>query len=88
MLGLLDLLGTIGGNILSLPGILGVALGMMTRNIYLGASLGGVVGVMETLIFAGFSLQSVDTLELVVAVCVGVVAGTVGSLIRIKGATV
>ena len=45
---MLDLLGTIGGNILSLPGILGLALGMMTRNISLGAGLGGVVGIVET----------------------------------------
>lgn len=44
---MLDLLGTIGGNALSLPGILGLALGMMTRNWRLAAILGGVVGVVE-----------------------------------------
>ena len=32
---MLNLLGTIAGNILSLPGILGLALGMTTRNLLL-----------------------------------------------------
>ena len=85
---MLEILGTIGGNILSLPGILGLALGMTTRNWMLGASLGGAVGVVETLIFAGFSFGQVETLELVIAVFVGMAAGAVGSGIRVKGATV
>ena len=85
---MLDLLGTIGGNVLSLPGLLGLALGMTTRNWMLGAALGGFVGVAETLIFAGFQLSHVEVLELLVAVGVGVLAGAVGSGIRIKGTTV
>ncbi|ABV94893.1 hypothetical protein Dshi_3160 [Dinoroseobacter shibae DFL 12 = DSM 16493] len=85
---MLDLLGTIGGNALSLPGILGLALGMMTRNWRLAAILGGVVGVVETLIFAGFTLDNIYLLDAVVAVVVGMVAGTLGCAIRNKGATV
>ena len=85
---MLNLLGTIGGNVLSLPGILGLALGMTTRNWVLGAGMGGVVGVVETLIFAKFQFAYIQTLELIVAVMVGMVAGAIGSAIRIKGATV
>ena len=85
---MLNLLGTIGGNVLSLPGILGLALGMMTRNFFVGAGLGGVVGVVETLIFAKFQFAHVDMLELIVAILVGMVAGLVGTGIRVKGATV
>ncbi len=85
---MLDLLGTIGGNVLGLPGILGVALGMMTRKLWLGALMGGVVGVLETLIFAGWQFAHVETLELIVAIIVGLCAGTVGTAIRLKGATV
>jgi len=50
--------------------------------------LGGLVGVIETLLFAGFNFANVELLELVVAVLVGVAAGTVGCAIRIKGTTV
>ncbi|WP_170474216.1 hypothetical protein [Ruegeria arenilitoris] len=85
---MLDILGTIGGNVLSLPGILGLALGMMTRKLWLGALMGGVVGVIETLIFAGWQLAHVETLELVIAIVVGVCAGSIGTAIRLKGATV
>lgn len=85
---MLDLLGTIGGNVLSLPGILGLALGMTTRNVSLGAAFGGLVGILETFIFVGFKLGSIDVFELVVAVAVGLAAGSLGSLIRIKGTTV
>ncbi len=85
---MLDILGTIGGNILSLPGILGLALGMMTRRLWLGATLGGLVGVAETLVFAGFQFAHVEALELMIAIVVGVCAGSVGTLIRLKGATV
>lgn len=85
---MLNILGTIAGNILSLPGILGLALGMLTRNPLIGGVLGAIVGVAETLIFAGFSFGRIEPLELVIAVMVGIVAGCVGSLIRIKGATV
>lgn len=85
---MLNLLGTIGGNVLSLPGIFGLALGMTTRRWIVGAGLGFLVGIVETLLFAGFSFAKIDMLELVVAVCVGVAAGVMGSLIRIKGTTV
>lgn len=85
---MLDILGTIGGNILSFPGILGLALGMTTRNWILGAAMGGIVGVLETLIFAGFSLANIVPLELVIAILVGIAAGLLGTAIRIKGTTV
>ena len=82
---MLDILGTIGGSILSLPGILGLALGMMTRNVLLGAILGVLVGIAESAIFAKFSIANIETFELIVAMLVGLAAGALGSLIRIKG---
>lgn len=85
---MLNFLGTVGGNVLSLPGILGLALGMMTRNIALATSMGGIVGVLETLVFAKFQFANVEMLELVIAVCVGMAAGALGCGIRIKGTTV
>lgn len=85
---MLELLGTIGGNILSLPGILGLALGMMTRQLWLGAALGGFIGVLETLVFAHWQFAHVETLELLIAIVVGVCAGSLGTAIRRKGATV
>lgn len=85
---MLDILGTIGGNILSLPGILGLALGMMTRNVILAAVMGAMVGVAETLIFAGMSFANIQTMELVIAVLVGVLAACVGCGLRVKGTTV
>ncbi|WP_269581503.1 hypothetical protein [Roseibium sp. Sym1] len=88
MLGILDLLGTIGGNILSLPGILGLALGMMTRNWIVAAILGALVGVFETVVFAGFHLVEISSLDLAVAIIVGVLASSLGCAIRHKGATV
>ncbi|MFN3251133.1 hypothetical protein [Roseibium album] len=88
MLGILDLLGTIGGNVLSLPGILGLALGMMTRNWILAVVMGGFVGIAETLVFAGFKLAEVQMIDLFIAVLVGVLASSVGCAIRHKGATV
>ncbi|WP_171235074.1 hypothetical protein [Ruegeria sp. HKCCA6837] len=84
---MLEILGTIGGNILSLPGILGLALGMMTRKLWLGAALGGAVGIFETLVFAGFQFAQVESLELIIAVVVGVCAGSLGTAIRLKGST-
>ncbi|WP_306146229.1 hypothetical protein [Roseibium sp. MMSF_3412] len=88
MLGILDLLGTIGGNVLSLPGILGLALGMMTRNWILAGIMGAIVGVAETLIFAGFNMAEVHMFDLSIAIIVGVLAASVGCVIRHKGATV
>ena len=84
---MLDILGTIGGNVLSFPGILGLALGMMTRNFFVAAALGGIVGVVETFIFAKFQLENIGALELGIAIVVGVMAGIVGCAIRIKGTT-
>ncbi|WP_209507027.1 MULTISPECIES: hypothetical protein [unclassified Ruegeria] len=85
---MLDLLGTIGANVLGLPGILGLALGMMTRKLWLGAVLGAVVGILETLVFAGFQFAHVEALELGISVLVGLCAGSLGTAIRLKGATV
>ncbi len=85
---MLEILGTIGANIVSLPGILGLALGMMTRRLALAATLGGIVGIVETFIFANFQLGNIVMLELVVAILVGVMAGAAGCAIRLKGATV
>jgi uncharacterized protein YacL len=82
---MLNLLGTIAGNILSLPGILGLALGMMTRNAFVAAILGAIVGVVETMLFAKFQTANIDMLELLVAVVVGVLAGLLGCAIRVKG---
>jgi hypothetical protein len=88
MLGILDLLGTIGGNILSLPGILGLALGMMTRNWIVAAVMGGAVGILETFLFAGFKMSEIQMIDLAVAVLVGILASSVGCAIRHRGATV
>ncbi|MET4103553.1 hypothetical protein ABIE58_002995 [Roseovarius sp. MBR-78] len=44
MFSMLDLIGTIGANVLGLPGILGVSLGLMTRNWILAAVMGGPSG--------------------------------------------
>lgn len=85
---MLDFLGTVGGNVLSLPGILGLALGMMTRNLGLAAIMGGLVGFAETLIFAQMSFTNVVPMDLGIAVAVGVFAGCVGCAIRRKGTTV
>lgn len=85
---MLDILGAIGGNILSLPGILGLAVGMMTRNLVIASSLGAVIGVAETIIFAGFDFAAIEPLELGIAVAVGIVAGSLGCGLRRKGATV
>jgi len=88
MLGILDLLGTIGANVLSLPGILGLGLGMMTRNWILASIMGGIVGVLEPLLFAGFNISQVGMFDMAVAVIVGVLAGSLGCAIRHRGATV
>ncbi len=85
---MLEILGTIAGNVLSLPGILGLALGMMTRNVVLGAVAGALVGLVETFIFAHMSFANIEVLELAISIAVGLASGALGSLIRIKGATV
>ncbi|SIO30181.1 hypothetical protein [Vannielia litorea] len=90
MLNILDLLGTIGGSILGLPGILGTALGMMTRNWLVAAGLGGLIGVLSPLILGGSHSTHVPITmtEYAVSIIVGVIAGLVGCAIRHKGATV
>lgn len=88
MFGILDLLGTIGGNVLSFPGIFGLGLGMMTRNWVLAAIMGGLVGVFETLLFVGFRLLDINGLDMAIAILVGILAGSLGCAIRHRGATV
>ncbi|MFD0978935.1 hypothetical protein [Tropicimonas aquimaris] len=85
---MLDLLGTIAANILSLPGILGFAAGMMTRNLAIAAVVGVLIGAIETMVFAGFSMAAVEPLELVIGICVGAAFAVLGCLVRIRGATV
>ena len=85
---MLEILGTLAGNVLSLPGILGLGVGMMTRKPLLAGSLGGFVGIVEAMIFSGFSLAQVGALELTFSVLVGIAAGTIGCMIRRRGATV
>ena len=85
---MLEILGTIAGNILSLPGIVGLALGMMTRNIVVAAVLGAGIGAFETFIFAGGSFAAAEPMELAIAIGVGILFACLGCLIRLKGATV
>ena len=85
---MLELIGTFVGNVLSLPGILGLGLGLLTRSPAVGAILGGLVGVFEALTFAGFSFAGLEGLETAMSVIVGVMFGSLGSAIRRKGATV
>lgn len=87
MLGTLDFLGTVGGNILSLPGILGLAAGMMTRNWLLAALMGAIVGGLETLTFSGFHATDINAFDLAIAIAVGICAALIGCAIRHKGAT-
>ena len=85
---MLDLIGTIGGNALNLTGILGLALGLMTRNWIVAAVLGALVGLAETMVFAGFDFAKVEAMETTIAILVGALAGLVGCAIRRKGTTV
>ncbi|SFL76294.1 hypothetical protein [Shimia aestuarii] len=85
---MLNFLGTIAGNILGLAGILGFTLGLMTRNLFLAAGLGAVVGFVETMGFAGFDMAKVETLDLIIAIGVGLMAGALGCAVRVKGTTV
>lgn len=90
MLSLLDLLGTIGGGILGLPGILGVALGMTTRNWIVAMILGGAIGVLSPLILGGHQSAHVpiSTLEYSISTLIGILAGLIGCAVRRKGARV
>lgn len=85
---MLEILGTIAGNILSLPGIVGLALGMATRKLWLAAAMGACVGVVETVIFAKFDFAKIEALELMIAISVGVLAGALGCAVRHKGTSV
>lgn len=85
---MLDILGSIAGNILGLPGIVGLALGMATRSFVLASILGAAVGVAEIIIFAGFDVSRAEPLETVIAIAVGTLAGVLGCAIRHKGASV
>ncbi|MCB1341971.1 MAG: hypothetical protein KDK24_13090 [Pseudooceanicola sp.] len=87
---MLDLLGTIGGSILGLPGILGMALGMATRNWALAAGLGAAIGLLTPILLGGSHSTHVPitTIEYVVSVLIGTIAGLVGCAVRRKGATV
>lgn len=85
---MLEFVGTIAGNVLSLPGVLGFGMGLLTRRLGLAAVLGGLVGVFEAMIFAGLDISHLGTLEFVMSVLVGVIAGTLGCAVRRKGATV
>lgn len=85
---MLELFGTIAGNVLSLPGVLGLALGMLTRKPALAAILGALVGLTEAMIFANFNIATIGALELSTSVVVGVIAASIGSVIRQRGATV
>lgn len=90
MLGLLDLLGTIGGSILGLPGILGIALGMTTRKWALAAGFGAAIGLLTPVLLGGSHSTHVPitTVEYVVSVLIGAIAGLAGCVVRRKGATV
>lgn len=85
---MLNTLGLIAGNVLNLPGILGLALGMTTRNPLVGVALGALVGLASIQLFADAGLAHAETAELVIAPLVGALAGGLGSLIRRRGATV
>ncbi|WP_194245728.1 hypothetical protein [Donghicola mangrovi] len=90
MLSILDLLGTIGAAALGLPGILGVALGMTTRNPLVAGLLAAMVGVVSPLVLGGSHSThvAITPLEYGVALVIGALAGLVGCAIRRKGATV
>lgn len=90
MLGLLDLLGTIGGSVLGLPGILGLALGMATRKWALSIGLGAVIGLLAPMLLGGSHSTHVPITmtEYVVSILIGSLAGFFGCVIRHKGATV
>ncbi len=85
---MLEILGTIAGNLLSLPGVLGLTLGLMTRRLVLAALVGGLVGILEAMIFAQFDFANITGLELTIGVLVGTFAATIGVLIRRKGTKV
>ncbi|MGC8201338.1 hypothetical protein ACP2AV_01410 [Aliiroseovarius sp. PTFE2010] len=88
MLNFLDFLGTVGGNVLGLPGLVGLALGMMTRNWVLAVIMGIGIGAIQSLLFSDFQLAESNIYDVGIAVLIGVLASLVGCAIRHKGATV
>ncbi|SDD56792.1 hypothetical protein [Ruegeria marina] len=90
MISLLDLVGTIGASVLGLPGILGLALGMTTRNWILAAVMGGIVGLIAPILLGGSHSMNVTVpvAEYVIGMLVGICAGFAGSAVRHKGAKV
>ncbi|MGR3321828.1 MAG: hypothetical protein ACU0DK_07845 [Pseudooceanicola sp.] len=88
MLSFLDFLGTVGSNVLSLPGIVGLGLGMMTRNWILAVVFGVLIGAIETVLFIDFDLAGTNAFDVIIAIVIGVMASLVGCAIRHKGATV
>lgn len=90
MLGFLDTLGTIGASVLGLPGIFGVAVGMMTRNWLLAGGGGGLIGLFAPMLLGGSHSThvSISMTEYVISITVGVLASLLGCAIRHKGALV
>ncbi|PRY86145.1 hypothetical protein [Donghicola tyrosinivorans] len=90
MLSVLDLVGTIGGAVLGLPGLVGIAFGMMTRKPLVALVLGAAVGVLAPVLLGGSHSTDVPitTLEMAISVVIGVLAAQVGCVIRRRGATV
>lgn len=82
---MLNFVGTLGAKALSFPGILGLLAGMTTRSFALAALMGAVIGVLESVLFAGWDVSVVEPLEISVGVAVGVLAGLLGCAIRRKG---
>ena len=80
----------IGGAILGLPGILGVTLGMTTRNWIIAMILGGGIGVLTPVILGGHHSAQVPitALEYSVSTLIGPLAGLMGCAIRRIGAKV
>lgn len=90
MISTLDLLGTIGASVLGLPGILGMALGMATRNWIVAAVLGGAMGLIAPVLLGGSHSThvAVSMGEYAIGIAVGILSGLVGTAIRHKGTTV
>jgi hypothetical protein len=90
MISFLDLLGTIGASIIGLPGIIGVAVGMATRNWFVAAVLGGLVGLLAPMILGGSHSThvAITPMEYAISIGIGLLAGLVGCAIRHKGASV
>ncbi len=82
---MLEIFGSIAGNAVSLPGILGLGMGMLTRKVVLAVIVGGLIGFAEAMIFVQFTFANIHGLELVISVLVGMIAGSIGAAIHRKG---